>query len=208
MNNFCKKIFTSAITIPFLMSICCLAIGAKIGVSWTKSKVTPVVIVEPDIGGFKPIGSSPIGNRWSKAQVKPVLLVKPGIGGFVPYKGTTIGNQWTKKNVIPVMLVEPETSKFIPLRAITSIGKVLGGEASRTFSKTPPVIESKIDGTFEGWDGEAIVKLTNGQIWQQTEYHYHYHYAYMPEVLIFKSSGVYKMKVEGIQKAVRVKRLK
>ena len=61
------------------MSICCLAIGAKIGVSWTKSKVTPVVIVEPDIGGFKPIGSSPIGNRWSKAQVKPVLLLKDGM---------------------------------------------------------------------------------------------------------------------------------
>jgi len=28
-----------------------------------------------------------------------------------------------------------------------------------------------------GWDGETIVKLINGQIRQQTEYHYHYHYA-------------------------------
>ncbi len=208
MNDFCKKICTSAIAIPLLMSICCFAIGAGIGVSWTKSKVTPVIIVEPDIRGFKPMGNSSIGNRWSKAQVKPVLLVKPGTGGFVPYEGTIIGNQWAKKDVTPVMLVEPETSKFIPLRAIISAGKLIGGGASRTFSTTPSVIESKVDGEFEGWDGETIVKLTNGQIWQQIEYHYHYRYAYMPEVLIFKSGGVYKMKVEGIKKAVRVERLK
>ena len=33
------------------------------------------------------------------------------------------------------------------------------------------VIESKIDGTFEGWSGETIVILTNGQVWQQNEYY-------------------------------------
>jgi hypothetical protein len=189
------------------MSICCLAIGAGIGVSWTKSQVTPVVIVEPSIVGFKPIGSSGIVNSWSKAQVKPVLLVKPSIGGFVPRTGTSIGNQWSKKDVVPVMLVEPAITGFIPLRAITSAGKSIGGR-SRTIPTTPSVIESKVDGSFEGWDGETIVKLANGQIWQQTEYHYRYHYAYRPEVLIFKSGGVYKMKVKGIEKAVRVKRLK
>ena len=208
MKNFYKKIGTSAITIPFLMSICCFAIGAGIGVSWTKSKVTPVVIVEPDTIGFKPMGGSSIGNRWSKSQVKPVLLVKPSIGGFVPYKGSIIGNKWTKKDVIPVMLVEPELAKFIPLRIITSGDKSISGGALRTLPTTPSIVESKVDGTFEGWDGETIIKLTNGQIWQQTEYHYHYHYAYRPEVLIFKSDGTYKMKVTGIDKAVRVKRLK
>lgn len=150
--------------------------------------------------------SSSIGNRWSKAQVKPILLVKPSIGGFVPYEGPVIGNRWAKKDVIPVMLVEPELSKFIPLCAITSADKSIGGGASRTPPTTPSVVESKVDGEFEGWDGETIVKLANGQIWEQTEYHYRY--AYRPEVLIFKLGGVYKMKVAGIDKAVRVKRLK
>ena len=70
------------------------------------------------------------------------------------------------------------------------------------------VIESQVEGDFEGWEGETIVKLVNGQIWQQTEYYYHYHYAFMPKVLIYKSGSVYKMKVEGIEKAVSVKRLK
>ena len=207
MNNFCKKLCTPVIAIPFLMSICCLAIGAGIGVSWTKSQVTPVVLVEPSIGGFKPIGSSGIVNSWSKAQVKPVLLVKPGIGGFVPREGTRIGNQWSKKDVQPVMLVEPSITGFIPLRIITSLGQSIGS-GSRTISTTSSVIESEVDGSFEGWKGETIVKLTNGQIWQQTEYHYEYDYVYRPEVLVFKSRLGYKMWVEGIDEPVRVERLK
>lgn len=70
------------------------------------------------------------------------------------------------------------------------------------------VIETQIDGDFEGWEGETIVKLMNGQIWQQTEYHYHYHYAFMPKVLIYRSGGSYKIKVEGVDKAVGVERLR
>jgi hypothetical protein len=70
------------------------------------------------------------------------------------------------------------------------------------------VIESQIDGEFEGWEGETVVKLINGQIWQQTEYHYTYHYAYRPEVLVYRSSSGYKMKVEGVDEAVGVTRLR
>jgi hypothetical protein len=73
---------------------------------------------------------------------------------------------------------------------------------------TSNVIESRVDGDFEGWEGETVVKLMNGQIWQQSSYHYHYHYAYMPEVLIYTSGGSYKMKVDGVDKDVSVIRLK
>ena len=70
------------------------------------------------------------------------------------------------------------------------------------------VIESQISGDFNGWEGQTVVKLMNGQIWQQTEYHYHYHYAFMPKVLIYPSGGIYKMKVDGIEKAISVERIK
>jgi hypothetical protein len=70
------------------------------------------------------------------------------------------------------------------------------------------VIESQVDGDFNGWEGETIVKLVNGQIWEQSEYHYEYHYAFMPDVLIYRSSGGFKMKIEGLDDAVGVKRLK
>jgi len=70
------------------------------------------------------------------------------------------------------------------------------------------VIEGRIDGDFEGWEGETIVKLMNGDIWQQTEYYYYYHYAYSPKVTIVKSGSTYKMKVDGVSKAVGVVKLK
>jgi hypothetical protein len=70
------------------------------------------------------------------------------------------------------------------------------------------VVETQVDGEFNGWEGETIVKLMNGQIWQQTEYHYHYHYAYMPKVLVYPSGGGYKMKVDGTDQPVGVQRLR
>jgi hypothetical protein len=70
------------------------------------------------------------------------------------------------------------------------------------------LIETTIDGEFNGWEGETIIKLSNGQVWQQTEYHYHYHYAYMPKVLIIATAGGYKAKVDGVSKAVAVTRLR
>lgn len=70
------------------------------------------------------------------------------------------------------------------------------------------VIESEIDGAFEGWSGETIFKLTNGQIWQQAEYDYEYEYEYRPKVTIYRSGGQYRLKVEGMSQSVPVKRLK
>jgi len=69
------------------------------------------------------------------------------------------------------------------------------------------IIESQIDGDFEGWEGETIVKLTNGQIWQQIEYYYYYRYAFMPKVHIFRTGGGYKMVVDGVKKPVGVELL-
>ena len=70
------------------------------------------------------------------------------------------------------------------------------------------LIESSINGAFNGWDGETVVKLMNGQIWKQSVYHYEYHYAYMPDVLIYKSDTGYKMLVDGTDEAVSVERIK
>ena len=69
-------------------------------------------------------------------------------------------------------------------------------------------IESQIEGDFEGWDGETIFKLANGQIWQQASYAYSYHYAYRPKVTIYPAAGGHEMVVEGMSNRIRVKRLK
>jgi len=113
---------------------------------------------------------------------------------------------------------------MIPLRFI---GEAQGNQVSwdgntetayittpkKTVTPQPPVtignaIESKIDGIFEGWDGDTIFQLINGQTWQQDSYDYMYHYAFMPDVLIYKDGIRYKMKVEGVDDVIYVKRLK
>jgi hypothetical protein len=71
-----------------------------------------------------------------------------------------------------------------------------------------PVIKSQIDGDFEGWEGETIFKLMNGQIWQQASYDYTYHYAYMPEVEIYETTNGYIMKVENLDETIEVVRIK
>ncbi|MDB5223993.1 MAG: hypothetical protein JWN83_2660 [Chitinophagaceae bacterium] len=70
------------------------------------------------------------------------------------------------------------------------------------------VLESTIDGEFKGWDGSTIFKLTNGQIWQQSEYAYIYHYAYRPAVTIYQSKDGIKMKVEDVDEIIAVKKIK
>ena len=70
------------------------------------------------------------------------------------------------------------------------------------------IIEAHIDGEFEGWDGETIFKLDNGQIWQQDSYSYTYHYAYRPKTLIVPSNAGYRMIVEGVSDSITVRRLK
>lgn len=102
-----------------------------------------------------------------------------------------------------VIFSAPDTRGAAEAPARARLGASLFGPLG-----TSDVIESHIDGDFEGWTGETIFKLENGQIWQQAEYAYTYHYAYSPEVLIYRTAGGYKMKVEGVEDVIRVEQLK
>ena len=71
-----------------------------------------------------------------------------------------------------------------------------------------PAIESAISGEFNGWEGETIFKLNNGQIWQQAEYDYMYSYSYSPDVTIYSTKSGCRMKIEDEDETILVKRLK
>lgn len=75
-------------------------------------------------------------------------------------------------------------------------------------SYTGSALETQIDGTFEGWDGDTIFKMRDGSIWQQVSYDYTYHYAYAPDVLIYSKNGSNYMRVEGVDDEIRVQRIK
>ena len=94
----------------------------------------------------------------------------------------------------------------VALIAALTFGSFAATYPGQAFAQS--VIETQVDGEFEGWEGETVVKLMNGQVWIQTEYHYEYHYAYNPDVLIYQSSGGWKMRVEGVSKAVGVEQLR
>jgi hypothetical protein len=113
----------------------------------------------------------------------------------------------------PNVVICPSQGKLAIKDKVLNIEKVGEEPPAKPKSETqkpsaPQVIESQIQDDFEGWEGETIVKLTNGQIWQQSEYYYHYHYAFMPKVIIYRSGGGNKMKVDGIEKSVGVELLK
>jgi len=71
-----------------------------------------------------------------------------------------------------------------------------------------PICKMWVEGNFEGWRGDTIFTLCNGQIWQQALWACHWHWAYRPEVAIVQTSGGYKMVVEGVEGSIYVKRLK
>lgn len=67
--------------------------------------------------------------------------------------------------------------------------------------------EARLDDESDGFDGDTVFELTNGQKWQQVEYYYKYKYKYRPKVQIYKDGMRYYIKLEGIDRMVRVKRI-
>ena len=137
-------------------------------------------------------------------------------GGSVEPHWMADGSIWEVKyeyeylyEYYPDVIICPSRGKLAINGKMLSVEQVGAGKSTtpKSGGPSPKVIESQIDGDFEGWEGETIVKLTNGQIWQQSEYYYHYHYAFMARVLVFRSGGGYKMKVDGVEKSVGVTRL-
>ena len=65
-------------------------------------------------------------------------------------------------------------------------------------------IETCIEGDFEGWEGDTLFELCNGQLWIQSSYAYLYHYAYRPDVTIVSTDQGYRMFVEGVSDSILV----
>ena len=51
------------------------------------------------------------------------------------------------------------------------------------------IYSGKIESDFEGFDDNAVFKMSNGTHWVQAQYKYWYHYAYRPEATITEENG-------------------
>lgn len=106
----------------------------------------------------------------------------------------------------PSVLICPSSGKLlfkdkkIDIRSLTGGGneQQRGGES----------LESTISNQFTGLNQGNIYKLANGQIWEQIEA-WSWAWSWVsPSVMIYQDGGMYKMKVEDIEHAVMVKRIK
>ena len=104
-------------------------------------------------------------------------------------------NDWLNRYALKLLIAANQQERTTP-------------ESQPVRSSCSPAIESTISGEIEGWDGDTIFKLDNGQIWQQAEYDYTYFYAYRPDVTIYNTGAGCRMKVEDETETVLVKRIK
>lgn len=124
----------------------------------------------------------------------PQEMRETGIANLSPAQRQAF-DAWLNRYTLRILTVKSESD---PTPSSKSLGH----------SSCSPAIESTISGEIEGWDGETIFKLDNGQIWQQAVYDYTYFYAYRPDVTIYQTSAGCRMKVEDETETVLVKRIK
>jgi len=70
-------------------------------------------------------------------------------------------------------------------------------------------VTSKLIGTFNGWDGQTVFKLENGQIWaQKGKKKFHSEDIENPAITIEPGMfGVWRLHVEGVDEDCRVLRI-
>jgi hypothetical protein len=123
----------------------------------------------------------------------PQEMRDTGISALTPTQKQAL-NDWLNRYTVRLLKVALQQS-------VTS-------DTPSVRSSCSPAIESTISGEIEGWEGETVFKLDNGQIWQQAEYEYTYFYAYRPDVTIYQTNAGCRMKVEAETDTVLVKRIK
>jgi len=72
-----------------------------------------------------------------------------------------------------------------------------GQEAYVAVEQIEDVIKATITNDFNGWSGDTIFELDNGQVWKQNAYAYDYNYAYRPDAFIYLYESRYYLLVDG-----------
>ena len=151
--------------------------------------------------------------RLTKGAVRPNATRSQVDGSFRGWDGDTIfkltnGQIWQQAEYDYEYHYAYRPAVAIVKTSKSYIMHVKGMSETLMVERVQNFISAYIDGSFQGWDGDTIFKLTNGQIWQQAEYDYEYHYAYRPAVTIIKISKGYIMQVEGMSDTLLVKRIR
>lgn len=69
------------------------------------------------------------------------------------------------------------------------------------------VERTRVSGWFEGWVGATVVKLANGESYQQDQNYSYVYRVLSPSVDVYEDLGSYFLEVEGTNTKVRVRRM-
>ena len=117
-------------------------------------------------------------------------------------------NAWLQNHSVATL--KNATVVAIPENATEPTGDQRGLETKKVeLSTEEKTIESRIAGTFTGWDGITVFKLENGMVWRQSEKDvFRIKAVENPMVTIKKGLfGTWRLSVEGFNSRVKVKRL-
>jgi hypothetical protein len=97
-----------------------------------------------------------------------------------------------------------------PAPAAAAAGDEQFGREQVVREDDPERLIAHIAGDFDGWSGDTLFVLDNGQVWRQAEFgRLRYRGPANPEVTIKKGFfGSYRLTVEGTNRWIRVKRVK
>jgi len=133
----------------------------------------------------------------------------------VKHEPAAVGGPQAAKAAVPLPAVGPQPKGQAlavppPAGPVLAVRQAIGGGGVQRVNGVieENVIESRIDDWFEGWNGDTVVKLQNGQVWIQTDFQLRITIRLSPKVLVFNDGFGYKMQVEGTGKTVRVRRLR
>lgn len=103
----------------------------------------------------------------------------------------------------PVAETPPPAPPVVATRA-----EEFGFENER-LKKDKTEVVANYDGQFTGWSGGTLFKLDNGQVWKQSQSGRVSYKKDRPEITIRRGAfGSYRLSVEGLNRTVRVKRVK
>ncbi len=119
-----------------------------------------------------------------------------GVTGQIKFEYNYFYDYYPTVIICPDSLVMYHKGKKLSVSNLSNTGGI---------TKNVSVIESRINGTFDGFEFGKLFKLMNGQIFEQTTSRYSYSYRLNPDVFIVQRGSQYSMQVDGTSDSVNVK---
>ena len=103
-------------------------------------------------------------------------------------------------------VVDPTSTPVLRPQEAIQLSTVVPVRSSTVVPKKPE-LHTSIDGEFNGWAGETVFKLSNGQLWEQTEFDLYVTARISPSVTLTSNGGLVTLTVDSSGESVEVQQI-